>query len=622
MSRPQKNNQDFDRYLPEQREFLKSINEDRARRAKFSWGFCVVICLAIGLASFLMFSAWGRFSGTAWAGAGRRGVIEVVDEGFTTVEVTDTKREALLANNNLNNNLKPEPVVEDKKIIEVEVKKLNEAKPEVKKPEVKAPQNKIEEVKPEVKEIKKPEIKTPQNKIEEVKPEVKNKNNFPNLYAEVPEVSDLEALRDVEDFGAMPKFIAGSEYESIVLNIHEDGTKVPELAPEELAELEDIEHDEKLNLKADNKAKENLKDAKAEAKKPEINKDDIKLEEVGAAWREHIVKSGETLSDIALAHGGVTAQDILRANGLKDANRLSANQILLIPNDHSKVEDTYDEVKTRQMRILASREKPKPLKIAAYVVAQGDSLWSISNSQGIELDTLIGSNSFKSSAKLKPGITIRIPNQDGIFYTLANGDKIEKVCKLYGVDLNKLKQVNPTVDVVSLKPGDEIFLPGAKLSAVKTAGNNKENKNNNKPSRIVVLKDSAPSSHKSYRWPVMGRINSPFGWRQHPITKRANFHTGIDIKADRGTVIKSAGSGKVVYSGWMGGYGKVLVVEHNNGQSTLYAHCSTLLVKQGESVSQSENIARVGTTGQSTGPHLHFEVRVSNSPVNPLKYLK
>ncbi|MBQ4419512.1 MAG: M23 family metallopeptidase, partial [Synergistaceae bacterium] len=170
----------------------------------------------------------------------------------------------------------------------------------------------------------------------------------------------------------------------------------------------------------------------------------------------------------------------------------------------------------------------------------------------------------------------------------------------------------------------EIFLPGAKLSAVKTASNNnsKENKNNNKPSRIVVLKDNAPSSHKSYRWPVMGRINSPFGWRQHPITKRANFHTGIDIKADRGTVIRSAGSGKVVYSGWMGGYGKVLVIEHNNGQSTLYAHCSTLLVKQGESVSQSENVARVGTTGQSTGPHLHFEVRVSNSPVNPLKYLK
>ena len=78
----------------------------------------------------------------------------------------------------------------------------------------------------------------------------------------------------------------------------------------------------------------------------------------------------------------------------------------------------------------------------------------------------------------------------------------------------------------------------------------------------------------------------------------------------------------MAYSGWMGGYGKVVVVEHAGGQSTLYAHCSTLLVVQGSKVSQGQNIARVGTTGRSTGPHLHFEVRRGNSPVNPLQYLK
>ncbi|MBQ4418656.1 MAG: LysM peptidoglycan-binding domain-containing protein [Synergistaceae bacterium] len=193
--------------------------------------------------------------------------------------------------------------------------------------------------------------------------------------------------------------------------------------------------------------------------------------ESGAAWREHIVKAGETLSDIAKNYGDVTDQDILRANGLKDENNLSPNKILLIPKDHSKVEDTYNEVKTRQMRILAARYKPKPLKISAYVVAQGDSLWSIAESQGIELDTLIGCNSFKSSAKLKPGSTIRVPNQDGIFYQLAKGDKIENLCKLYGVDLDKLKLVNPTIDIAALKTGDEIFLPGAKLNAVNIKNN-------------------------------------------------------------------------------------------------------------------------------------------------------
>ena len=87
-------------------------------------------------------------------------------------------------------------------------------------------------------------------------------------------------------------------------------------------------------------------------------------------------------------------------------------------------------------------------------------------------------------------------------------------------------------------------------------------------------------------------------------------------------VIRSARDGRVAYSGWMGGYGKVVVVEHTGGQSTLYAHCSSLLVPQGTKISQGQNIARVGTTGRSTGPHLHFEVRRGNSPVNPLQYLK
>ena len=213
---------------------------------------------------------------------------------------------------------------------------------------------------------------------------------------------------------------------------------------------------------------------------------------------------------------------------------------------------------------------------------------------------------------------LRIPNQDGMFYTMRKGEKIESVCKRYQVDLERTRQVNPTVDLVSLKPGNEIFLPGARPEAVA------EVKVEGKKARLVPAKDKgAPQKGaRSYRWPVMGRINSPFGWRRHPVTRRRDFHTGIDIKADRGMVIRSARDGRVAYSGWMGGYGKVVVVEHAGGQSTLYAHCSTLLVAQGSKVSQGQNIARVGTTGRSTGPHLHFEVRRGNSPVNPLQYLK
>jgi murein DD-endopeptidase MepM/ murein hydrolase activator NlpD len=120
----------------------------------------------------------------------------------------------------------------------------------------------------------------------------------------------------------------------------------------------------------------------------------------------------------------------------------------------------------------------------------------------------------------------------------------------------------------------------------------------------------------------MGKISSPFGWRRHPVTRRRDFHTGIDVRAPRGRAIKAAKAGRVEYAGWMGGYGRVVVVRHNDGLSTLYAHCNSLSVRNGQSVSQGQTIASVGTSGRTTGPHLHFEIRQGKSPMNPLKLLR
>lgn len=449
--------------------------------------------------------------------------------------------------------------------------------------------------------------------------------NHEALYANAPDLNNLE-----EHSG--PSY----RYMSIILSAHEDGTNMPD--PDE----EDAITDEEI--KAANLAHE--QDEPKDSKPDKVDKvEEVMLAEVGPLWREHIVKNGETLSDIAMAHGNITAQDILRANGLKDANRLSENQLLLIPNDASTVEDTMDEVKTRQMRIEAKQEKIIPISTKQYVVNQGDSLWVIASSQGIEVDTITGSNMFTSSARLRPGMKLRIPNQDGIFYVMKKGEDIKAVSKRYGVSMTKVKGVNAGVDVASLKTGDEIFLPGArpdgviehndvKLAEVPSQGKKTPAKISTKGSKKTPVKSDKNDKYEripkgevavrrssGFRWPIMGRINSPFGWRQHPITKRRDFHTGIDIKANRGDPIKGAGSGRVVYSGWMGGYGKVLVIEHHNGQSTLYAHCSTLLVGKGANVSSGQLVAKVGTTGRSTGPHLHFEVRNGNSPVNPIKYL-
>lgn len=122
-------------------------------------------------------------------------------------------------------------------------------------------------------------------------------------------------------------------------------------------------------------------------------------------------------------------------------------------------------------------------------------------------------------------------------------------------------------------------------------------------------------------WPCSGPITSPFGYRTHPIFGTTIFHAGIDIGVDYGTPIHAADSGVVVYSGWISGYGNAVIIDHGGGISTLYGHNQSLAVSEGQSVSKGSVIAYAGSTGNSTGPHCHFEVDVNGSPVNPMEYL-
>ena len=121
--------------------------------------------------------------------------------------------------------------------------------------------------------------------------------------------------------------------------------------------------------------------------------------------------------------------------------------------------------------------------------------------------------------------------------------------------------------------------------------------------------------------PVNGPIASPFGWRIHPILGYKKFHTGIDFGVGYGVPIRAADSGTVIYATWMGGYGNVIIVDHGDGLSTLYAHQSSLAVGTGTRVTRGQTVGYVGSTGFSTGPHLHFEVRVNGNPVDPMGYL-
>ncbi|MCL2577455.1 MAG: peptidoglycan DD-metalloendopeptidase family protein [Defluviitaleaceae bacterium] len=127
-----------------------------------------------------------------------------------------------------------------------------------------------------------------------------------------------------------------------------------------------------------------------------------------------------------------------------------------------------------------------------------------------------------------------------------------------------------------------------------------------------------------FAWPIPthSRISSPFGMRMHPILRRNQHHAGIDVGAPTGTRLIAAAEGIVRFAGWSGGYGNTVIIDHGNNYSTLYAHNSRNRVTTGQRVSRGDHIADVGSTGMSTGPHLHFEIRVNNSAVDPMRYFQ
>lgn len=144
---------------------------------------------------------------------------------------------------------------------------------------------------------------------------------------------------------------------------------------------------------------------------------------------------------------------------------------------------------------------------------------------------------------------------------------------------------------------------------------------------VLILKTTAARKGAGVRgsgilaWPLEGRLTSRFGYRRHPYWGGRQFHTGIDIAAKHGTPIKAADAGEVIFSGWWDGYGKAVVVDHGRQMTTVYAHLSRIYKQVGEIIAKGQILGLVGSTGYSTGPHLHFEVRKNGKPVNPMGYL-
>jgi murein DD-endopeptidase MepM/ murein hydrolase activator NlpD len=202
------------------------------------------------------------------------------------------------------------------------------------------------------------------------------------------------------------------------------------------------------------------------------------------------------------------------------------------------------------------------------------------------------------------------PDLVGATHLVRKGETIYRIARAYGVEPRDLMEVNDITDPRQLKPGMEVFVPGAPrpLEVPPLAPGAA-------PEPEPAPLPSVPPREATMRWPLRGVLYSRFGVRQ------GQRHDGIDIAAPEGTAVTAAAAGTVVYTGRQAGYGAIVILRHGDGLVTLYAHNSAVLVKEGEQVEAGRPIAKVGQSGRTTGPHLHFEVREGTRPRNPLFFL-
>lgn len=286
----------------------------------------------------------------------------------------------------------------------------------------------------------------------------------------------------------------------------------------------------------------------------------------------------------------------------------------IIDNDYRKKTIRNKSGKQKQSVLLEElRKKDSRWHITRYKIRKNDNLWKIAKRFGVNHRLIIRINNINDPDMLKPGKFIDIPGRKGLYYTIKRGDTLSKIAKRYRVRSGKIRDHNK-LNGRYILAGKKIFLPGAvrkkHLEFV--------------AKRAVKRKKPAVAGLAKIRftWPLRGRLTSGFGTRKDPFSKKRQFHCGIDISANIGKRIKASAGGKVIFSGWKHGYGKVVIIRHKYGYITVYAHNSRNLVKQGKRVNRGDVIAFSGNTGAVTGAHLHFEIRKYVTPLNPTRLLK
>jgi murein DD-endopeptidase MepM/ murein hydrolase activator NlpD len=243
------------------------------------------------------------------------------------------------------------------------------------------------------------------------------------------------------------------------------------------------------------------------------------------------------------------------------------------------------------------------IEIALHTIEKKENYWKVARLYGVDIDTIIGANPSLKNLHASTGQKIRVPNSKGVIHRTEEQDDVVTISALYSVPVSSITTLNNLQPRHILVPGLEIFIPNAK------------------PVRLTKEMADHYSLRGIFGSPLPGRITSGMGMRTHPIGGFRGRHTGVDIAAREGTLIAAAASGTVIQTGEGENIGSFVILSHKDSYTTLYGHCSQILTSQGKTVKKGQIIAKAGSTGRVTGPHLHFEIRKFGVPQDPVKYL-
>jgi LysM repeat protein len=256
----------------------------------------------------------------------------------------------------------------------------------------------------------------------------------------------------------------------------------------------------------------------------------------------------------------------------------------------------------------------------AYTVQNGDTISGISRRFNITANTILWENNLTVASVIQPGDRLTILPSSGVSHTVSSGQTLGQIASLYGVETEKIMALNGIGNANQLRIGAKLIIPGGnKIIARSSSTSGKIGNDVNKGLTAIQKLIPGPSSAvipvgNRMAWPTSGhRITQYYSWR----------HSGLDIANKTGTPIYAADDGTVTVVGWnRGGYGNQIIIAHSGGKQTRYAHLSAFSVNVGQKVSKGQYIGAMGSTGRSTGPHLHFEVLINGRQYNPLNYVR